>query len=109
MLENALAILLAYKKELVYLAVFLLGFCFSLLLTPDCNRQSVCLDDIKSKEAAFKLVEDLKIEHIKELREQEDKLKKQCKLDITEALEQKDSSVDSLNCMICKNLLLQCK
>ena len=109
MLQNALTIISNYKKEIVYLIVFLLGFCFSLLLTPECNRKTVCLDDINSKKAAFKLIEDLKIEHIDELRKQEDTLKEQCKEDITEALQQKSSSVDSLNCMICKNLLLQCQ
>ena len=109
MLENTLAIIIAYKKELVYLTVFLLGFCFSLLLTPECNRETVCLDDINSKKTAFKLLEELKVEHINELREQEDILNKQCKKDITEALQQKSSSVDSLNCMICRNLMLQCE
>lgn len=109
MLENVLAVLLAYKKELIYLAVFLLGFCFSLLLTADCDRDTICLDDINSKKAAFKAVEESKSKHVKALRKQEDDLKEQCKKNITQALKHKSTGLDSLNCLVCKNLILQCE
>jgi hypothetical protein len=109
MIETYIQLVISYKKEIIYLLFFLLGAFVCKLNYLDCSRNSICQEDIKSKKKAFKMMSSQKEEHLKELRKQEDLHYLKCKSKITEALKQKKSASNELDCLICSNLMLQCK
>lgn len=108
MIEQVLKFLIAYKKELIYFCVLLAGFVVGILISPTCDRDNICADDIKSKKGAINRLNEKEKECVKENRKKEDTMKKECDEAIAQAL--KDNNIDSteLDCLICKGVLKQC-
>ena len=108
MIEQILRFLIAYKKELTYLAILLAGFTIGILISPTCNRNSICEDDIEAKKAAIKRLNEKQTEHIEELRKKEDSMKKKCDKAIAKALKDNNINSSELDCLICRGILNQC-
>ena len=108
MIEQILRFLIAYKKELTYFCILLAGFVAGILVSPTCDRDNICGDDIKSKKGAINRLNEKDKEHVKATRKKEDTMKEECDKAIAQAL--KDNNIDSseLDCLICGGILKQC-
>jgi|11_taG_2_1085331.scaffolds.fasta_scaffold00056_32 hypothetical protein len=108
MIEQVLKFLIAYKKELIYLAIFLIGFIAGISISPTCDRDSICEDDINAKKAAIKQLNKRQAEHIEDLRNKEDSMKKKCDKTVAKALKDNNINSSELDCLICGGILQQC-
>ena len=108
MIEQVLKFLIAYKKELIYLAILITGFIAGILISPTCDRDSICEDDINTKKAAVKRLNEKQTEHIQELRKKEDSMKKKCDKTVAKALKDNNINSSELDCLICGGILQQC-
>ena len=109
MFKEYLNFLILYKTQILYFFVFILGFVFSNLITPECDRKIICIDDIATKEKVMKLNSKLNKDCIDRIRSKEDFHKKQCDIKITETLKVNKKNTSKLDCLICKSLINQCK